>query len=383
MAPRTRPAFGAFTGFHCEVWRVATVLGDGSGVGMVSRDARAARAAGLDWLRSIAVGTISAALLATSAAPSRAATRADALIAALALEQGRRCVVTRAEEPGGAPHVTVLGDACDGRGFIRVILALLTSTDAKAAPLDLDLDIGVKTLDGFNGETLRDVTLLLSVRRSAIAAFRLAAKLGDRNISGGMGATADDRATIRFEADDAGAFLRWAGLYRGMRGGALNIAMYVPGADGAVDDGVAYLRAFAIVGDPTLRPLDRLLLGPRHGAHTQFAVARLRIAFKSQSGRVTFSEGLLTGEPIAATLAGNFDLAQGRLDLRGIVFPTFQVSPMSPIFFPASWGLFGSDYAISGPPSAPVLRIDPLRTLEPGFLRKVFEFTPRDKSLAP
>jgi hypothetical protein len=316
-------------------------------------------------------------------APSRAATRADAVVTALALEQGRRCVVTRGTGPSKAPHVTVVGDACDGRGFIRAMLALLTSTDAKAAPLDLDLDIDVKTLDGFNGETLRDVKLLLSLQRGVIAAFKLAAKLGERDISGGMGATKDDRPSIRFEADDAGAFLRWAGLYRRMRGGVLNIAMYVPTADGAVDDGVAYLRAFAITGDPALRPLDRLLPGPRHGAQAPFAVARLRIAFKAQSGRVTFSEGLLTGEPTAATLAGSFDLGQNRLDLSGVVIPTFQLSPIAPIFFPETSGLFGSDYTISGPPSAPMLRIDPLRVLAPDFLRKLFEFESRERSLMP
>ena len=352
---------------------------------MVCRDARAVRARALcrAWLRGIAIGAIAAATMATGVAPSCAATGADAVVTALAREQGRRCVVTRGTGPNEALHVTVVGDACDGRGFIRAIRALLTSSDAKAAPLDLDLDIDAKTLDGFNGETLRDVKLLLSVQRGVIAAFRLAAKLGDRDVSGGMGATKDDRPTIRFEAGDAGAFLRWAGLYRRMRGGVLNIAMYVPTAAGAVDDGVAYLHAFAITGDPALRPLARWLPDPRHGAPAPFAVARLRVAFKSQSGRVTFSEGLLTGEPTAATLAGSFDLGQNRLDLGGVVIPTLQVSPIAPIFFPETSGLFGSDYTISGPPSAPVLRIDPLRVLAPRFLRQLFEFKPRDKSLAP
>jgi hypothetical protein len=358
---------------------------------MVDREA-SAHVAGRARLRGIAVSAIVATIMPASGAlagrpmahqPAAQATRADAVTTALALEQGRRCVVTRTQGPGEAGHVTVRGHACDGRPFIRAILALLSSADAKAAPLDLDVDIGVGALDGFNGETLRDVTLRLTVQRGEIAAFAFAAKLGDGDVSGELAAAADHQPTIRLEAGDAGAFLRWTGLYRGVRGGALNVVMYAPGTDGLVDDGVASLRGFTITGDPALRPLGRLLLAPRHGAHAQFAVTRLRVAFKSQSGRVTFSEGLLFGEPIGATLAGSFDLAQSRLDLRGIVLPTFQVSPMSPIFFPASWGLFGSDYAISGPLSALVLRIDSLRVLEPGFLRKQFEFKPREHDLEP
>jgi hypothetical protein len=92
---------------------------------------------------------------------------------------------------------------------------------------------------------------------------------------------------------------------------------------------------------------------------------------------------VLTGEPIAATLDGSFDLGRSRLDLRGVAIPTIQFSEIVPIFFPGDSGLICSDYAISGPPSAPVLRIDPLRALAPGVLRKLFELEPHAHSLVP
>ena len=349
---------------------------------MVGREVRA-HAAGFASLLGIAVGAIVGTIMAASAALAGEPTTRVDVTTALALEQGRRCAVARAQGPGGAGHVTVRGDACDGRRFIRAILALLSPADARAAPLDLDIDLGVRTLDGFNGESLHDVTLRLSVQRGEIAAFALAAKLGDSDINGGLGTAADHRPTIRLDAGDAGVFLRWTGLYRGVRGGALNVVMYAPSADGAVDDGVASLRAFTIMGDPALRPLAALFFGPRHAGHARLAFGRLRVAFKSQSGRVTFSEGRMVGELVGATLGGSLDLAQSRLDLQGVVMSLAQFSPMSPIFLPPDAGLFGSDYSISGSPSAPVLRLDPLRTLEPGLLRKLFEFKPDEKSLAP
>jgi hypothetical protein len=197
-----------------------------------------------------------------------------------------------------------------------------------------------------------------------------------------LGASADHRPTIRLDAGDAGALLRWAGLYRHMRDGMLNIAMYAPDADGAIEDGVASLRSFTIADDSVLRPLTRLTFD-RHARTPRLAVARLRVAFKSQAGRVTVSEGALTGEPIGATLDGSFDLAQSRLDLRGVVIPSVQFSQVVPIYFPLYFGLIGSDYALSGSPSAPVLRVDPLRTLAPGILRKLFEFRPHEHSLGP
>ena len=348
---------------------------------MLDREAHGARAhaaARRCWLRGVMAGAIVLAGVAGEGA--RAAAGADAVITALAIEQGRHCVVARAPDA----HVTVRGDFCDGRRFIKAILAVLTSTDAKTPPFDLDLDIAVDALAGFNGETLRDVTLRLSVQRGEIAAFALAAKLGGGSVSGRLGVAADHRATIRLDAGDAGAFLRWSGLYRGVRGGALNIAMYTPAADGAVDDGVASLRGFTIADEPALRPLARMLFDRYRAAQALFAFSRLHVAFKSQSGHVILREGLLTGEVLGATLGGSLDFAQNRLDLRGVVLPVAQFSPMAPIFFPSREGwLFGSDYTIGGPPSAPVLRIDPLHSLAPGVLRKLFEFKPGEDRLAP
>ena len=91
----------------------------------------------------------------------------------------------------------------------------------------------------------------------------------------------------------------------------------------------------------------------------------------------------MIGEQIGATLGGGFDRAQDRLDLRGVIVPMVQFSQVVPIFFPREVGLIGADFAISGPPSAPLLRIDPLRTLAPGFLRKLLELASRERSLGP
>ena len=50
-------------------------------------------------------------------------------------------------------------------------------------------------------------------------------------------------------------------------------------------------------------------------------------------------------------------------------------------------GLVGLTYEVVGPPSAPVLRVNPVSVVAPGLLRKFFEFPtgtagPRTQSLA-
>src|SRR5262249_13736999 len=58
--------------------------------------------------------------------------------------------------PDGALRIMVRGDAYDGRGFVKSSMSGPTVNQAAKQVLkDIDLDIRVATVAGFNGETLR------------------------------------------------------------------------------------------------------------------------------------------------------------------------------------------------------------------------------------
>jgi len=314
-------------------------------------------------------------------APAQAATPADAVITALRIEQGRHCAVATAREPDGHPRVTVRGDFCDGRRFLKAVFAALAVDNAEAARLDIDLDIKVDALAGFNNEVLRDVSLRLAVRDRDIKAFALTATLGHADVSGRLRDGSDHRRALNLQADDAGALLRLVNVYRRVRGGRLFIAMSAMTPDGAGRDGVATLRDFAIADEPALRPLARLLLERKR----RFDIARLRATFKSQAGRVVLSDGIVAGALIGATFRGGVDLARNRLDLDGLMIPiAVNNAPAPPIFLMGGGeGLLGCSYRLSGPLAAPELRLDPLSMLAPRTMRKLFEFTPAGEGLEP
>ncbi len=156
------------------------------------------------WRRGIALGAALSALAALAGGSARAATPANAVALALAMEQGRHCSVVRARDADGRAQVTVRGNFCDGRRFLAVVRAALAGEDATAARLDIDLDIRVGTLAGFNNETLRDASLRLSARGGEIKKLALAGKLDGGDVAGGLRRARDGRGVIHLEAGDAG-----------------------------------------------------------------------------------------------------------------------------------------------------------------------------------
>jgi len=89
------------------------------------------------------------------------------------------------------------------------------------------------------------------------------------------------------------------------------------------------------------------------------------------------------GDNIGLTVDGGLDFARDRVSLDGTFVPVFAVNNLVsqiPVFGlllggGAHEGLFGVNYHISGSVTKPVLSINPLSAIAPGFLRKIFGAT--------
>ena len=133
------------------------------------------------------------------------------------------------------------------------------------------------------------------------------------------------------------------------------------------------MRDFLIVDEPGLRQLQ-----PPSGAHgrNEIAVTRLRLPFKRSPGGLAIDDGIASGPQLAATLMGKIDFAANDLHLTGTIVPLFAAAfPIVPFPDPSGEGSFALSYRIAGTPQAPILRLDP-GPLQPGVLRRLFEFRP-------
>ncbi len=297
-----------------------------------------------------------------------------ALVAAVTPTQADRAAIEIARTPDGRPQITLRGDAFDGRHFLKALLVVLSADHPANSPLDLDLDIKVAALQGFNGEALHDAALKLSGQGGEVRSFALSAGLGGGDLAGDLRSSGSGRPLIHLKAKNAGSFLRFVGVYRRMRSGEMSFAIVVPTSKGAPREGVLEIRKFGLVGERALRPLARSR--GRHGPRERLEISRLRLGVTSSPSLVTVNDGILLGTTFGATATGTIDLAHDRVALHGVAIPLWGDTQRAAIIPepPFQPGLIGSTYTLEGPPQAPLLTLGPVAMLPPGVLRKLFGF---------
>jgi hypothetical protein len=345
---------------------------DGAGlIRLIEVLARRLQVAACGPVRSIAIGAALCACVAIAGDRKSAAAPVDALIQTFISTDGDRSSVQSIRAPDGRMKVLVRGDFYDGRRLLTAIFAGLSG----GTPMDLfdiDLDIKVATLAGFNGEALRDVALKLSGRSGELLEFALSAKIGiGADLVGDLRDSRDGRRIIYLDANDAGAAFRFFDIYQRMHKGRIRLALDVPIEDHAPQTGIVDVQDFAIVDEPALHLVAMLLQAKGSQAEVKapsvepLEISRLRVEFKALPGNISLSDGLLKGSSIGATLAGQIDFTNNDVNLGGAVLPPHASNRGIPDFE------HSFTYKIAGSPQAPALRINPIAALAPGILRKL------------
>ncbi len=303
-----------------------------------------------------------------------------------ALSDGDKASLRAERTPDGVLKVVMRGDVYDGRGLVKGAMSGPGGEQPKSASHDLDLDVKVGAMAGFNGEALRGLDLKLSRRAGQIRSFGLNARLGqDATLSGDLRGYANGRNVVYFETNDAGALFRFTDTYPRIGGGQMWIAMDPPTADQQPRDGVLNVRDFVVRGEPALERMaaaepmtDASMRGPvTHGV----SFSRFRVEFTRSPGRLTLRDGVVWGPTIGATMEGQLDYGRDAVSVRGTFIPAYALNNMfgrlpfvGPLLGGQNEGLLGVTYEVVGPPHAPTLRVNPISAVAPGFLRKLFEF---------
>jgi hypothetical protein len=313
------------------------------------------------------------------------------------LADGDKATLRAERGPDGALRVMMRGDVLDGRGFIKQTIAgpsndqggkpANKSDNSKQKVPDLDLDVRLGAVAGFHGETLRGLDVRMSRRGGTIKSFTLAGKIGrDTAISGDLRGRQGGRNVLYIESADAGAFFRLTDTYPKIYGGEMWVAMDPPGADPqAPQDGILNIRDFSVRGEAALERVaagSNTPNGPGPANKPGVDFSRMRVEFTRTHGRFTIREGLVKGPVIGATTDGFIDYLNSEVHMRGTIVPFYGLNNMFgqiPLFGQilgggSNEGLVGLTYEVVGPPSAPVLRVNPISVVAPGLFRKFFAF---------
>jgi hypothetical protein len=297
-----------------------------------------------------------------------------------ALSEGDKTNLKVDRTSDGALRVVMRGDVYDSRGFVKSALSgAPTDPKNKKPPPDLDLDIRIGAVPGFNGEALRGLDLKFSRRGGQIKSFSLNGKLGRDTVLLGDMRRSGTRQVVYLETADAGAFFRYVDSYAKMFGGQMWVAIDPPSGDETPQEGLLNIRDFAIRGEAAL---DRVATssGPNGRAGVEFS--RMRVEFNRSAGRLNIREGVVRGPAVGATMDGLIDYGKNEVRMRGTFVPLYGLNnvfgqiPIVGLILGggSNEGLVGITFEVVGAPNAPVLRVNPISAVAPGVLRKFFEF---------
>jgi len=282
----------------------------------------------------------------------------------------------------GALRVVMRGDVYDGRGFVKTAAGAASSNaNGKRRAVDVDVDMKLGAVVGFNGEALRSVDLKLSRRAGEIRSFGLNAKIGrDATLTGDLRGRGSGRQLMYLESSDAGAFFRFTDVYTRMTGGQVAVAMEAPSADNAAQQGMLSAHNFAIHDETQLERAVSTGGQPRRGGNA-IDFSNMRVDFTRMPGRVALRDGVVRGPILGGTIDGVVDYTHDDVHLHGTLVPLYGPNnllgqlPLLGLFLGGEKeGLVGITYEVVGRPGSPQLRINPISALAPGLLRKVFEF---------
>ena len=293
------------------------------------------------------------------------------------LSDGDKATLKADRGPDGALKVVMRGDVYDGQKFVKSALAG-TPDKTRQKQSDLDLDIKLGTVLGYNGETLRALDLKLSRRAGRIRSFAMNARIGrDAPLVGDLRVRArDNHQVVYFETEDAGALFRFTDMYPRMFGGQMWVAMDPPTQDHAPQVGTLFIRNFVVRGEPAL---ERVVSGaPNRAGRGSVDFSEMRADFTRFPGKMAVRDGIVRGPLVGVTVEGQIDYVRDDVHLRGTFVPFYGLNNMFgqiPIVGlilggGSNEGLLGITYEAVGPPSAPRITVNPVTAITPGLLRK-------------
>lgn len=296
------------------------------------------------------------------------------------------------DRTGNGYKVVVRGAVVDARPFLKS----LGGPDAKGGkeakesnPKDVDADIQVPIVAGFNDEALTNANLRLSLHGRTLRAANITGRF--RAAAFAASVTRGERGvpTLAVESADAGATLRFVDVYRRMYGGRLTAGI---GLNDGPQAGVVQIRDFSLRNEPALSSI--MAQGPEPSeaetvrgrriapgrAAGDVTFDRMRANFVRSGSRVDFSDAAISNAAMGFTLSGWLDTGRERTDMTGTFVPLYglnNVASQLPLLGPLlggghNEGLFAVNFRVSGKLASPDVSVNPLSAIAPGFLRKLF-----------
>ncbi|MFN3673708.1 MAG: hypothetical protein ACK4VM_17515, partial [Bosea sp. (in: a-proteobacteria)] len=298
------------------------------------------------------------------------------------------------QRDGNLRKVSVRGAVVDARPFVRDLQATSGPGAAGAKQggktVDLDLDLDVPIVTGFNNEAFSNASLKLSRRGGEIRSLNFQGRIGRADVTARQARQGEAAGALVVQSENGGSLLRFFDLYRRAYGGELILNL---GPGDARQSGELLFRNFVVRDEPALRrvlgsqdvaqPPSSERAGnasPMAGINaSEVAFTKLRAEFTRSANRLDVSDMVIWGQQMGFNLRGNVDYGRDKVDIAGTFVPSYafnnafaQVPILGGLLGGGSQygGLFAMNFRITGAASAPTMSVNPLSAIAPGILRR-------------
>jgi hypothetical protein len=285
----------------------------------------------------------------------------------------------------------------DIRGLLQSIKMAnkLPEVDPKKQS-DFNIKARAARLIGFNDVVLTDVLIEAQTRSQSVTSLKLTGRVpGGRSIDLAIKTDSSGRRILTVQSDDAGATLAFLDLYDRIRGGSLQLSAVLGGQGDA--DGEVRIVGFKLESQARgdrVATLETNADGVRQVAVKSAPISegamfdRFSVRFALRKGAITLTDGIAKGPGTGATMNGQIDLNNQRLQVAGTFIPLYGLNNLVsriPIFGEIAGagrneGLVGVTFRVIGPVDDPVLQFNPISAIAPGIFRRIFEYKVDDAS---
>ncbi len=273
--------------------------------------------------------------------------------------------------------------------------------EARRAPLTIKAAFDVAHLK--NEVWYQNLHLNYSDDGQHLTAFNLTTTADNTGIRGDLTTSPDGSRSLRVYTEDAGRMLRGFTEFHSMVGGQLSLTADLSpmpsagqrtGATDAAYDGELKIDRFKVTNQPFLARLFAAGSFAGVGDLLQgegVSFSHLEQRFQGRGDLLTLTEGTASGPSIGLTIQGLVNRGADTVDLNGTVVPLYGINGMLSDFpvlgelltSRKGEGIFGMTYGISGHVDELRVAVNPISTLAPGILRRIFEMGPTPTIATP
>ncbi|MCK0143866.1 AsmA-like C-terminal region-containing protein [Aliiroseovarius sp. F20344] len=195
----------------------------------------------------------------------------------------------------------------------------------------------------------------------------------------GVAAAQPKGTAFRINANNAGAVLREAGLFKSAKGGKMELVLAPAGGKGVYDGSLKITENIDVHNAPAMAELLSAisvigLLQQLGGQGIPFTDVDAR--FRLDPEKVTIYESAASGHSMGISMDGYYFLGSKQMQMQGVISPFYVVNSAGRIFARKGEGLVGFNYQLGGTATSPQVSVNPLSVFTPGFFRDIFRRDP-------